>query len=83
MGMPIEIHNEKYQRKAIEFNLGFFLKPRIGSTKLEKQKDLEICSKILKKIGEKLTELELESEFIWDEAKKLKLKDIIKGKLII
>lgn len=25
MGMPIEILNEKYQRKAIEFNLGFFL----------------------------------------------------------
>ena len=39
---------------------------------------MEVYVKILKKIGEKLTELELESEFIWDENKKTLLKSIIK-----
>ncbi|CAI2370188.1 unnamed protein product [Moneuplotes crassus] len=78
MGMPIEILNKKYKRKAIEFNLGFFLTEQAGSTKSERQKDIEVYSKILKKIGEKLTELELESEFIWNETKKVKLEGVVK-----
>ena len=39
--------------------------------------EIELYAKILKKIGEKLTELELESEFIWNEDKKTQLKYII------
>jgi hypothetical protein len=77
MGMPIEILNEKYQRHAIEFNFGFFLNKRKYSNQDNKQKDMEIYGKILKKIGEKLTELELESEFIWNEDKKTQLRTIV------
>ena len=40
---------------------------------------MKVYSKILKKIGEKLTELELESEFIWNEDSKTQLKEVIKG----
>ena len=77
MGMPIEILNEKYQRHAIEFNLGFFLRKKDISNEKAREMEIEIYAKILKKIGEKLTELELESEYIWNEDRKTQLKSVI------
>jgi len=78
MGMPIEITNDKYHRHAIEFNLGLFLSRRKEYNEESKCKDMDIYAKILRKVGEKLTELELESEFISTEGKKSQLESIVK-----
>ena len=49
MGMPIEILNEKYQRHAIEFNLGFFYKRNLIQMKKQEKWKLNFMLKYSKR----------------------------------
>lgn len=74
MGLPVEILNEKYDRKSYEFNFGMI----VGSKKLiEDQNIRNFYEQLLRKMATYLTSLELESEFLFLVEKKCFLAEIL------
>ena len=72
--LPIEILNEKYKRKALEFNFGMFVEEKHYTVENKR-----VFEQLLRKMASiKLTDLELESEFMFKSEKKNFLRHIIK-----
>ena len=73
MGLPVEILNEKYERKALEFNCGIF----VHNDDYTKE-NVPVCERILRKLATYFTHLELEKHFLWRTDKKLTIAPLLK-----
>jgi hypothetical protein len=69
VGYPVAIHDKKYLRNYLMFNLCFVCRSKARTVQFEP---------IVKKLAEYLVTLEVEQEFLFDENKKKQLPELMK-----
>ena len=76
MGLPVEILNEKYERRSYEFNFGLIVAPEEYEESQDKRNILE---QVIRKMATNLTMLEVDHEFLWANEKKKFLAEIVRS----